>query len=84
MLYVVAVIGPALMGYPSIVAFGAMNPLGLIVVAVFYVEAFASLWCIYAAAISVLVLPHMVRRRRLPDPRRLHGEALRPGAHTNG
>jgi hypothetical protein len=26
--------------------------------------------------VSVLVLVHMVRRRRLPDPHRLHGEPL--------
>jgi len=84
-LYVVAVIGPALMsGYPSIVAFGALNLMGLIVVAVFYVEAFTSLWCIYAAAISALVLLHMVRRRRLPDPHRLHGHALRTPVSSNG
>jgi hypothetical protein len=76
-LYIVAVIGPALMsGYPSIVAFGIANLVGLIVVAVLYVQAFASLWCIYAAVLSVLVLVHMVRRRRLPDPHRYHGVAM--------
>ncbi len=84
-LYVLAVIGPALMsGYTSIVAFGALNLLGLTVVAVFYVQAFASLWCIYAAAISALVLLHMVRRRQLPDPHRLRGEALRSPVPTTG
>jgi hypothetical protein len=73
-LYVVAVIGPALMsGYPSIVAFGMLNLVGLIVVAVLYIQAFISLWCIYAAVMSVLVLVHMVLRRRLPDPHRYHG-----------
>lgn len=77
--YVVAVIGPALMsGYRSIVAFGALNLVGLVVVALFYVDAFASLWCIYAAAVSSLVLLHMVRRRRLTDPHRLRGEVLQP------
>jgi len=82
--YVVAVIGPALMsGYPSIVAFGVLNLVGLVVVAVLYVQAFASLWCVYAAAASVLVLVHMVRRRRLPDPHRYHGEPLRPPAASN-
>jgi hypothetical protein len=78
-LYVAAVVGPALMsGYRSIVAFGVVNLVGLVVVAVLYVQAFASLWCIYAAATSVLVLVHMVRRRRLPDPHRSHGVALPP------
>jgi hypothetical protein len=63
-------------GYPSIVAFGALNLVGLIAVAVLYVQAFASLWCVYAAAVSALVLVHMVRRRGLPDPHRYHGVAL--------
>lgn len=75
-LYVIAVIGPALMsGYRSIVVFGLANLVGLIVVAILYTQAFASLWCIYAAALSVLALVHMVRRRRLPDPHRLRGVA---------
>ncbi|MET9487771.1 DUF6629 family protein [Nocardia sp. NPDC006630] len=78
-LYVVAVIGPALMsGYPSIVAFGVLNLIGLVVAAALYVQAFASLWCVYAAIMSVLVLVHMVRRRRLPDPHRYHGQPLVP------
>jgi hypothetical protein len=78
-LYIVAVIGPArLSGYRSIVVFGFANLVGLIVVAVLYLQAFASVWCIYAAIMSVLVLVHMVRRRRLPDPHRYHGVALDP------
>ncbi|WP_242456255.1 DUF6629 family protein [Mycolicibacterium sp. P1-18] len=73
-LYVIAVIAPALLsGYPSVVAFGMANLIGLTVVAVVYFEAFASLWCIYAAVTSVLVLVHMIRRRRLPDPHRQDG-----------
>ena len=82
-LYVVAVIGPALMsGYLSIVAFGLLNLVGLVLVAALYFEAFASLWCIYAAVMSVLVLVHMVLRRRLPDTHRYHGAALLPPAPT--
>lgn len=73
-LYVVAVIGPALMsGYPSIVAFGVLNLVGLVTVALLMVQAFDSLWCVYAALASALVATHMRRRRRLPDPHRLHG-----------
>jgi hypothetical protein len=76
-LYVVAVIGPALLsGYPSIVAFGVLNLVGLSVVGVLYTREFASLWCVYAALASGFVMVHMVRRRRLPDPHRLHGEPL--------
>ncbi|MEO6958002.1 MAG: DUF6629 family protein [Antricoccus sp.] len=74
-LYVVAVTGPAPMsGYRSIVAFGVLNVVGLTAVALLYAEAFASLWCVYAALTSVLILVHMRRRRRLPDPHRLDGE----------
>ena len=47
----------------------------LYVVAVLYVQAFASLWCVYAAVLSVLVLVYMVPRRRLPDPHRDYGVA---------
>jgi hypothetical protein len=76
-LYVVAVIGPSVLsGYPSIVAFGVLNLVGLVVVALLLTEVFASVWCVYAALASVLVLVHMLRRRRLPDPHRLHGEPL--------
>jgi hypothetical protein len=76
-LYIVAVIGPALMsGYRSIIAFGVVNLVGLTIVAVAFEAAFASLWCLWAAAASVLILVHMMRRRRLPDPHRLRGEPL--------
>ena len=74
--YVVSVIGPALLsGYRSIVAFGLVNLIGLLVVAVAYLDAFASLWCVYAALTSALVVVHMIRRRRLPDSDRLEGLA---------
>lgn len=74
-LYIVAVIGaPLLSGYRSIVAFGAINLVGLVLVAIFYTQEFASLWCVFAAASSLLILLHMIRRRRLPDADRLRGE----------
>lgn len=73
-LYVLAVIGPSVLsGYPSIVTFGVVNLGGLVVVAALYLAAFASLWCVFAAITSVLVLVHMRLRRRLPDPHRLRG-----------
>ena len=77
-LYIAAVIGAPLMsGYRSIVAFGVVNLVGLTLVAVFYAQAFASLWCVFAAASSLLMLVHMVRRRRLPDSDRLNGVSQR-------
>lgn len=73
-LYITAVIGPSVFsGYPTIVAFGVFNLVGLIVVAIVYVEAFASFWCILAGITSVLILVHMVRRRKLLDADRMHG-----------
>lgn len=73
-LYIVAVIGPSLLsGYPSIVAFGVLNLVGLTFLGIAYVEGFASLWCVWAGLTSVLILLHMVRRRRLTDEHRLHG-----------
>lgn len=76
-LYVLAVVGPSLLsGYRSIVAFGVLNLVGLTLVALVYQVAFASIWCVFAAMTSVLVLLHMYRRRRLPDPHRLHGHPL--------
>ncbi len=77
-LYIVAVIGPALVsGYRSIVAFGVLNLVGLTLVAVFYFQEFASLWCVFAAASSVLILVHMIRRRQLPDAERMHADLVR-------
>ncbi len=76
-LYIVAVIGPPLMsGYRSIVAFGALNLVGLVVVAIFYFQEFASLWCVFAAVCSVLILVHMIRRRRTPDGDRMPGSPV--------
>lgn len=79
-LYILAVIGaPLLSGYRSVVAFGAVNLVGLVLVAVFYAQAFASLWCVFASGSSLLILAHMYRRNRLPDSDRLRGvRALQP------
>ena len=75
-LYIVAVVGTALLsGYRTIVAFGIANLVGLTVVGIAYAQAFASLWCVWAAITSVLVAAHMVRRRhveRSVDERRAH------------
>lgn len=76
-LYIVAVIGPTLLsGYRSIVAFGVVNLVGLVLVAVFYFQEFASLWCVFAGGSSIFLLAHMVRRRRLPDAQHLAGDPL--------
>lgn len=78
-LYIVAVIGPPLLsGYRSLVVFGVVNLVGLTVAGLAYREGFASLWCIWAAMSSVLILVHMLRRRRLLDGDRLHGDPRVP------
>lgn len=62
-LYVVAIVGTAVLSrFPLVVAFGVLNLVGLSVVALAYAEAFASLWCVYAAMTSVLVMVEMIRR----------------------
>lgn len=67
-LYIVTVIVSLLMSsYRWIVAFGVLNLIGLILVAVFYVQSFASLWCFFAAGSSLLILMHMIRQRQTPD-----------------
>lgn len=81
--YIGAVIGaPLISGYRSIFWFGVVNLVGLVVVGVLFLEAFASLWCVYAACSSLLVWWHMRRRRLLPDHDRIHGlrePVSRPG-----
>lgn len=63
-MYVVAVMGACLAsGLRWIRVFGVVNLVGLTVVAIAYVDAFASLWCVYAALSSVLLLVHLLRAR---------------------
>ena len=63
--YVLATVGAALLaGYRSVVAFGVANAIGLTAVLVVLAEAFASIWCVWAALTSVLVLVFFVRRNR--------------------
>lgn len=84
-LYIVAVIGaPLLSGYPSLVAFGVVNFVGLTVAGLAYVEGFASLWCIWAAMSSILIMVHMYRRRHLSDEDRLRGRPRARAASSSG
>ena len=76
-LYIVAVIGPLLISsYRSVVAFGVLNLVGLILVAMFYMQSFASLWCFFAAGGSILILVHMIRRRSAPEADRISRSAV--------
>lgn len=84
-LYVLAVVGPSILsGYRSVVAFGVVNLVGLAVVAVLYKEVLVSVWCVQAAVASLLVLVHLIRRRRIPDAARLDGRTLYRASRTAG
>ena len=64
-LYIVAVVGAALFsGYRWIVAFGIANLVGLTATQILLVTSFTSIWCAYAAVVSVMILLFFLRRRR--------------------
>ena len=66
-LYVIATCGALLLsGFRYLIALGIANVIGLLVVMIVMRYAFTSIWCAYAAVISVLVYFHFRRRRRLP------------------
>ncbi|MEJ2890912.1 DUF6629 family protein [Actinomycetospora aeridis] len=63
--YVVAVVGAALCsGYRWIVAFGIANLIGLTATQILLASSFTSIWCAYAAVVSVMILLFFLRRRR--------------------
>lgn len=63
-LYVIATCGSLLFsGYRYLLVLGIVNLLGLLVVLYDRAYAFTSLWCAYAALVSVLVYWHFHRRR---------------------
>lgn len=75
-LYVLAVMGACLVSrHRYVVAFGVVNVVGLSVVAWAYVDAFASLWCVYAAVSSVLILVHLTHRPSERTPQRSASDA---------
>jgi len=54
--YVIATCGALLFsGYRYLVVFGILNMIGLIAVLMIYAYAFTSLWCAYAAVMSVII-----------------------------
>lgn len=66
-LYVIATCGALLFsGFRYLIALGIANIVGLTVVMIVMRYAFTSIWCAYAAAISVLIYFHFRRRRRMP------------------
>lgn len=72
--YILAVVGVLLASsYRSVVVFGVINVVGIVLVAALYFEAFTSLWCAFAAVASIMVVVHMRGRRNLPDSERFDG-----------
>ena len=70
LLYVIATCGALFFsGYRYLFLFGVANLVGLLVVAAILASAFTSVWCAYAAVMSVLVYFHFRRRRSMPQPR---------------
>jgi hypothetical protein len=65
-LYVVVTCGPALMSSRRYLCwFGLVSLVGVIATALVRVDELTSLWCLYVAMISVLILEHFRRQRAL-------------------
>jgi hypothetical protein len=65
-LYVIATCGALLFsGFRYLIALGIANVIGLLVVMIVMRYAFTSIWCAYAAAISILIYFHFRRRRKM-------------------
>jgi hypothetical protein len=73
-LYVAVTCGPALISSRRYLRwFGLVSLVGVIVTAVVRVDELTSLWCVYVALVSVLILEHFRRLRAsevraVPDP----------------
>lgn len=66
-LYVIATCGALFFsGFRYLIIFGFANLIGLIIVAIVMSYAFTSIWCAYAAVISVIIYFHFRRRRGMP------------------
>lgn len=63
-LYVAVTCGPALLSSRRYLRwFGLLNLIGVIVTAIIRADELTSLWCLYAAFVSVLILEHFRRQR---------------------
>jgi hypothetical protein len=72
--YVIATCGPALLSSRRYLrSFGAANLAGVAIAASLRYAEFTSVWCVYAALVSVLILEHFRRQRRLENEGRVSG-----------
>jgi hypothetical protein len=75
LLYVTATCGPALISSRRYLRwFGMVSLVGVIVTALVRVDELTSLWCLYVAIVSVLILEHF-RRQRASEVRAIPGPA---------
>jgi hypothetical protein len=64
LLYIVATCGPALISSRRHLRwFGLVSLVGVIVTALLRVDELTSLWCLYVAIVSMLILEHFRRQR---------------------
>jgi hypothetical protein len=78
-LYVAVTCGPALVSSrPYLRWFGLLSLLGVIATAIVQVDELTSLWCLYAAFVSLLILEHFRRQRGLEAPASLIGTPVLP------
>jgi hypothetical protein len=81
-LYVIAACGAlVLCSYRDIAALGLLNLIAVPVLMWMTVSGFISLWCFWAAIVSVLIDYHL-RRRRSAFPARVGGTRARHAAHV--
>jgi hypothetical protein len=81
-LYVVVTCGPALISSRRYLRwFGLVNLVGVVAVAAVRAEELTSLWCLYAALVSVLILTHFRRQRASERPPPHLEPALPPLIH---
>jgi hypothetical protein len=72
-LYVVAVVGACLAASSwTLRAFGVVNLVALVLVALAFADSLASTWCVFAAISSVLVLVHLTHRAHAHDELSAH------------
>ncbi len=80
--YVIATCGPALLSSRRYLQwFGVANLAGVAIAVSLREAEFTSVWCVYAALVSVLILEHFRRQRRSEAQPRLSGP---PAANATG
>ena len=75
LLYVAVTCGPALISSRRYLQwFGLASVVGVVVAAVVRVDELTSLWCVYVALVSILILEHF-RRQRASEVQAISGQA---------